>query len=166
VATGLEYVIERMDWFISLSKVVMKKDWPDNEPFRDHRASTETEVVKLFKAMLQFEMECACRAFETHPIVHLASDLLQLGDWDTKLENIKTLDSRISKNIQRYQLSQLTLYSSQIAENTENLLFEVRQIKLIYAGGAKFTANKELNIQNDTEALANGSGHTPSTGPG
>ncbi|KAK3375667.1 hypothetical protein B0T24DRAFT_698076 [Lasiosphaeria ovina] len=144
VATGLEYVIERMDWFIALSEAVMKHYRPD-EPFCEHRGRTKTELVKLFKAMLKFEMECACRAFGTHTVVRLAGDLIQLGDWHTKLEEIKMLDKRISDDIRQYRLSQLAQYSSQIAENTEDLVFEIRQIKLILSGGRMINPNKKLN---------------------
>ena len=114
-----------MDWFISLTRVVMKTEWPENHPFKCHQRSTETEAVKLFKAMLKFEMDCACREYETHPVVLLVVDMSQLGDWDNKLKTIKSLDNRISKDVQQYQLSELTEYSSQIAENTEDLLVEV-----------------------------------------
>src|SRR3569833_1900 len=133
-----------MNWFIWLTKAVMRKDWPVGFLFRDYRASTEIEVDNLFKAMLQYEMECACRAYDTKAVVRLAGDLLQLGNWDAKLDRIKTLDSRISKNIQQYQLSEVALSSSQIADNIEDLLIEIRQIKL-YTDGRMFKANKELN---------------------
>jgi N-terminal domain of NWD NACHT-NTPase/NACHT domain len=133
-----------MDWFISLTRVVMKTEWPENHPFTNHRSSTETEAVKLFKAMLRFEMECTCRTYDTHPVVCLAGDMIQLGDWQSKLENIKTLDSRISENLQRYQLSELTEYSSQMVENTEDLLVEVRQIKILYADVKQFKADKDI----------------------
>jgi hypothetical protein len=122
----------------------MKTEWPENHPFKSHQRSTETEAVKLFKAMLKFEMECACREYETHPVVLLAVDMSQLGDWDNKLKTIKSLDNRISKDVQQYQLSELTECSSQIAENTEDLLVEVRQIKISYADAKQFKANEDL----------------------
>ena len=104
----------------------MKTEWPENHPFKSHQRSTETEAVKLFKAMLKFEMKSACREYETHAVVRLLVDMSQLGDWDNTLKNIKSLDNRISKDVQQYQLSELTEYWSQIAENTEDLLVEVR----------------------------------------
>ncbi|KAH8881077.1 hypothetical protein GQ53DRAFT_668591, partial [Thozetella sp. PMI_491] len=102
IADGLEYVLERMDWFISLTKVVMKPDWPEDHPFKKYRESTATEAVKLFKAMLQFEMECACRAYDEHPIVRVAKDMIQLADWEQKLATIKDHDKRISADFQQY----------------------------------------------------------------
>ena len=70
--------------------------------------------------------------------------LSQLGDWDNKIGNIKNLESRISQDIKQYRLGELAEYSSQIAENTEDLLVEVRQIKISYADAKQFKADKDL----------------------
>jgi hypothetical protein len=88
--------------FIPLTTIVMRTDWPENHRFRNHQSRTEAEAVKLFKAMLQFEMECACRAYDMHPVVRVVRDFIQLGDWKNKLENIKILENRISEDLKQY----------------------------------------------------------------
>jgi N-terminal domain of NWD NACHT-NTPase len=146
----MEYVLERMDWFISLSGAVMKRDWPENHPFQNHRESTLNETVKLFQYMLKFEMECACRAYNNkdhpliHALLHTAKDMIQLGSWDDKVKDIKELDAKISEDIEKYKAGVQMEYSVETAENTANLLVEVRQIRLLEEDNKVFAHDERL----------------------
>ncbi|KAL7953576.1 hypothetical protein V8C34DRAFT_318057 [Trichoderma compactum] len=112
---GLEFVMNRMDWYILLTKVVLQRD------------SLRDEVVTLFKSLLKFEMECACRAYRTHPVVSFLGDIVSLSGWEEKLGDIKKHGEIIEKDLQSYGINTLAEYSLQTASNTKDILAEVKK---------------------------------------
>ncbi|KAL5085222.1 hypothetical protein Trisim1_010786 [Trichoderma cf. simile WF8] len=127
VTEGLEYVMNRMDWYIPLTKVVLQREWPDNVALQQHRSSLRGNVVTLFTSLLKFEMECACRAYSTHPVVRVLGDIVSLSGWEDKLEDIKKHGEAIEKDLQSYGINKLTEYSLQTASNTKDILTEVKK---------------------------------------
>ncbi|KAL6695564.1 hypothetical protein J3F84DRAFT_395048 [Trichoderma pleuroticola] len=126
VTEGLEFVMNRMDWYVPLTKVVLQREWPENIALQQHRSSLRYEVVSLFKSLLQFEMECACRAYSTHTVVRVLGDIVSLSGWGDKLEAIKKHGEAIETDIQSYGINTLAEYSLQTASNTKDILAEVR----------------------------------------
>ncbi|KAJ4859827.1 hypothetical protein T069G_04815 [Trichoderma breve] len=124
---GLEYVMNRMDWYIPLTKVVLQREWPDNVALQQHRSSLRDNVVTLFTSLLKFEMECACRAYSTHPVVRVLGDIVSLSGWEGKLEDIKKYGEAIEKDLQSYGINTLAEYSLQTASNTRDILAEVKK---------------------------------------
>ncbi|KAK4077832.1 uncharacterized protein Triagg1_3526 [Trichoderma aggressivum f. europaeum] len=127
VTEGLEFVMNRMDWYVPLTKVVLQREWPENVALQQHRSSLRDEVVDLFKSLLQFEMECACRAYSTHPVVRVLGDIVSLSGWGDKLEAIKKHGEAIEKDLQSYGINTLAEYSLQTASNTKDILTEVKK---------------------------------------
>ncbi|KAL6793024.1 hypothetical protein J3E68DRAFT_451469 [Trichoderma sp. SZMC 28012] len=127
VTEGLEYVMNRMDWYIPLTKVVLQREWPDNVALQQHRSSLRGNVVTLFTSLLKFEMECACRAYSTHPVVRVLGDIVSLSGWEDKLEDIKKHGGAIEKDLKSYGINKLTEYTLQTASNTKNILTEVKK---------------------------------------
>ncbi|KAL6831989.1 hypothetical protein V8C40DRAFT_237626 [Trichoderma camerunense] len=140
VTEGLEYVMNRMDWYIPLTKVVLQREWPDNVALQQHRSSLRDNVVTLFTSLLKFEMECACRAYSTHPVVRVLGDIVSLSGWEDKLENIKKHGEAIEKDLQSYGINTLTEYSLQTASNTKDILAEVRKFNEAAARAEKMRA--------------------------
>ncbi|PNP47985.1 hypothetical protein THARTR1_10404 [Trichoderma harzianum] len=127
VTEGLEFVMNRMDWYVPLTKVVLQREWPENIALQQHRSSLRDEVVTLFKSLLQFEMECACRAYSTHTVVRVLGDIVSLSGWGDKLEAIKKHGEAIETDLQSYGINTLAEYSLQTASNTKDILAEVRK---------------------------------------
>ncbi|QYS99664.1 NACHT_N domain-containing protein [Trichoderma simmonsii] len=127
VTEGLEYVMNRMDWYIPLTKVVLQREWPGNVALQQHRSSLRDNVVTLFTSLLKFEMECACRAYGTHPVVCVLGDIVSLSGWGDKLEDIKKHGEAIEKDLQSYGINTLAEYSMQTASNTNDILAEVKK---------------------------------------
>lgn len=119
--------MNRMDWYVPLTKVVLQREWPENVALQQHRSSLRDEVVTLFKSLLQFEMECACRAYSTHPVVRVLGDILSLSGWGDKLEAIKKHGEAIEKDLQSYGINTLAEYSLKTASNTKDILAEVKR---------------------------------------
>jgi hypothetical protein len=70
--------------------------------------------------------------------------MIQLSNWDKKIKDIKELDDKISKAINEYKVSVQVEYSAETAENTANLLVDVRQIRLLEEGAKKFADDERL----------------------
>jgi pterin-4a-carbinolamine dehydratase len=138
-----------MQWYTSLSKAIIKK-YEKQDRFYDHQEDTKTETVKLFKQLLKFEMQCACRALndDDHPTIHkmiiAVQDTISLHSWKEKVDEIKDLDTKLSTTIRDYELNLQTEYSSQTAENTAKLLAELWQIRIVTAEMKKFKEDKSL----------------------
>lgn len=142
MAEGLEYVMNRMNWYIPLAKVVLQREWPDNLALQQHQSSLKDEVVTLFKSLLKFEMECACRAYSTHPVVRVLGDIVSMSGWEDKLEAIKKREGAIEKDLRNYGLNTLAEYSSQAASNMNDILDEVKKSNKVATRAEKARAAK------------------------
>src|SRR5205085_10193293 len=110
----------------------------------------QNQSIERFRYMLKFEIECACRAYDNydHPVIRAllgtAKDMIQLGNWDKKVKDIKDLDEKISKTINEYKASVQVEYAVETAENTANLLVDIRQIRLLQEDAKKFADDERL----------------------
>ncbi|KAK8062516.1 ankyrin repeat protein [Apiospora hydei] len=98
----LKHVMERIEWYMSLSNALLQENWRDNDDFARWRASLRTSLVDLYKALLTLEMRCICRYYGSGSLKAHLKEMLSLVDWDADLASLKAREGDVETQISQY----------------------------------------------------------------
>ncbi|RYC55609.1 hypothetical protein CHU98_g10599 [Xylaria longipes] len=107
IATCLKHVLEQTEWYMSLSRTLLKANWSDDKSFAQHRGAMRNALIQLYKALLQLEMRCVCRYYDSHVIKASLKEMLSLVDWDGDLKSLRELEQDMAGKISEYNIQVL-----------------------------------------------------------
>jgi N-terminal domain of NWD NACHT-NTPase len=90
---GITHVVSRMDWYCSLTELLLNKDniVAGSESLEAVLQQLEKTVVALYKALLLYQMKSVCSYYRNQGLVILCS-LANLDDWDDDLKSVTDVE--------------------------------------------------------------------------
>ncbi|KAI0552690.1 hypothetical protein F4679DRAFT_45384 [Xylaria curta] len=127
ITTCLKHILEQTEWYMSLSRVLLRNNWPNDNMFTQHRSSMRNALVKLYKSLLQLEMRCVCRYYNSHEILASLQEVLSLVDWDGDLRSLKEVEQDIAEKISKYNIQALVNELFRISTGQTELTTEMKR---------------------------------------
>ncbi|KAL2195022.1 NACHT domain-containing protein, partial [Corynascus similis CBS 632.67] len=115
---GIDYVVQKMDWYSSLSSPLLG-DLPNHaDNLSKARGELEKEIVDLYKALLFYQIKSVCSYFRNRGLVFLR-DIIKLDDWDADLEAIREIERRLQHDVQAYTAQKATSHLEQLVNQAQ-----------------------------------------------
>ncbi|KAM0254678.1 hypothetical protein ACHAQJ_006528 [Trichoderma viride] len=97
---GAFHVLGRIPWYMHLSEVMLASGWKNDSDFYSQRDRTRDLLLKLYRKVLEFEMNCVCAAASSWN--NAAKNVVGWHGLGTLVREIETLDAEIAKLIKTY----------------------------------------------------------------
>ena len=127
---GIVYVVTRMDWYWSLSGLLLKENTFDEGASGDLRVQLEGRIVELYKALLAYQMKSCCSYFRKH-FPQLLRGLAQLDKWDGDLQGVRDAEESMRKDSHSFNSQQFRSHLERLVyleDQETELLRDVRQV--------------------------------------
>lgn len=109
---GALHVIGRIPWYMHLSELMLASGWKSDADFNREQDGVRERLLKLYRKVLEFEMNCVCAAASTwnnaaknvvgwHALASLVNDIEALDDELAELIN-KYIAKGVAGSILRY----------------------------------------------------------------
>ncbi|KXX78699.1 Vegetative incompatibility protein HET-E-1, partial [Madurella mycetomatis] len=127
---GITYVISRMDWYCTLTEHLLNKNniTAGNE-FRVVLHRLEETIVKLYKALLLYQMKSVCSYYRNQGLVFLRG-MLNLDDWDGDLKHVTDAEATVQNDATQYFQEQTKTFLGELvrrAKGVETQLGDIHQ---------------------------------------
>jgi hypothetical protein len=106
---GISHVVNRMDWYWSLSSSALKESSGDDGELAAVRLELENNAVHLYKALLSYQMKSVCSYYRNRGVVFL-QDLVHVDDWNGELHAVLAAESRFQQDSNVYTNQQTTCH--------------------------------------------------------
>ncbi|KAK4245662.1 NACHT domain-containing protein [Corynascus novoguineensis] len=115
---GIDYVVQRMEWYWSLSSSLLR-DLPDHAgTLAEVRGQLEEKILDLYKALLVYQIKSVCSYYHNRGLVFLR-DIIRLDDWDADLEAIRDIEQCFRHDAQAYTAQQATSHLEQLVHHAQ-----------------------------------------------
>ncbi|KAL2195258.1 NACHT domain-containing protein [Corynascus similis CBS 632.67] len=115
---GIDYVVQKMDWYWSLSSPLLE-DLPNHaDKLSKVRGELEKEIVDLYKALLFYQIKSVCSYYRNRGLV-LLRDIIKLDDWDADLEAIRDIERCFRHDAQAYTAQKVTSHLEQLVNHAQ-----------------------------------------------
>ncbi|UKZ82986.1 hypothetical protein TrVFT333_010787 [Trichoderma virens FT-333] len=109
---GAIHVLGRIPWYMHLSELILASAWKSDADFYIQRDRTREKLLKLYRKVLEFEMNCVCAAASSwnnaaKNVVgwhKLGAMVREIEELDTEISNLITnyIDRGVADSIRRY----------------------------------------------------------------
>jgi tetratricopeptide (TPR) repeat protein len=101
---GLDYVIDRIEWYIGLHRLLLKEEWEDDDKFNNTRSSVEKKICTLYRSLIEYQVTSVCTLFVDvkHAILNTLKEILGFVNWEAKLTEVKDLEAELDGDITKY----------------------------------------------------------------
>ncbi|KAL7941385.1 hypothetical protein V8C42DRAFT_335020 [Trichoderma barbatum] len=111
---GALHVLGRIPWYMHLSELILASAWRSDSDFYSQRDQTRQRLLKLYRKVLEFEMNCVCAAASSWN--HAAKNVVgwhklgamvrEIEELDAEMTNILAnyIDKRVAENILKYSV--------------------------------------------------------------
>ncbi|KAG2002803.1 hypothetical protein GB937_009449 [Aspergillus fischeri] len=128
---GMEYVVTNMDWYCSLSDHILRKEYikVGEENYEGVRDQLKSTLVKLYKALLLYQMKSVC-SYYRNQVEEFLRQMLNLQDWDEALEDVKKAETVVKNYLKQFTTLQMRDMTGKIVKDGEErneLLSGMRQ---------------------------------------
>ncbi|GIK04333.1 hypothetical protein Aspvir_008413 [Aspergillus viridinutans] len=128
---GMEYVVSNMDWYCSLSEHILSKEYikVGEENYEGVRDQLKSTLVKLYKALLLYQMKSVC-SYYRNQVGEFLRQMLNLQDWDAALEDVKKAETAVENHLKQFTTLQMRDMTGKIVKDGEErneLLSGMRQ---------------------------------------
>jgi hypothetical protein len=123
---GLEYVVDRIGWYMALCRLLLKENIPGEEGKR-FREEMENKILSLYKGLLEFQMKCTCRCYDNWAIVRLLKDMSGFTNWNEKLETVKKLEEETKSDTRDYRGQISTNLLHDLANYQKDVISELQK---------------------------------------
>ncbi|KAK3933713.1 NACHT domain-containing protein, partial [Diplogelasinospora grovesii] len=106
---GISHVVNRMDWYWSLSSSALKESSGDDGELAAVRLELENNAVHLYKTLLSYQMKSVCSYYRNRGVVFL-QDLVHVDDWNGELHAVLAAESRFQQDSNVYTNQQTTCH--------------------------------------------------------
>ncbi|KAK4220533.1 NACHT domain-containing protein [Podospora fimiseda] len=121
---GIDYVINRMDWYWSLSNNIFK-DLPGHATdLSGMRRELEDRLVDLYTALLCYQIKSVYSYFRNRGLIFF-QDIIKLDNWDAELKAIQEAEKSFQDDTHVFSTQQMLSHSNQIVTQGRNQ--EIRQ---------------------------------------
>ncbi|KAK3952421.1 NACHT domain-containing protein, partial [Pseudoneurospora amorphoporcata] len=103
---GIDYVINRMNWYWNLSNSLLKDPTNNISELDGMRGELKIQIVSLYKALLSYQIKSVCAYYRNRGLVFLR-DMITLDDWKADLEAIREAENCFQNDAQTYNNHQL-----------------------------------------------------------
>ncbi|KAG6163608.1 hypothetical protein E4U27_002427 [Claviceps purpurea] len=94
---GLAYVVGRIPWYMHVAQLLDARCWKDDERFRKTLQNTRDTLIKLYRKVLEFEMNCVCATASAWNAA--ARNVVGWNTIDQLMDSIKELDEQTIETI-------------------------------------------------------------------
>ncbi|KAF4240589.1 hypothetical protein CNMCM6457_007167 [Aspergillus fumigatiaffinis] len=128
---GMEYVVANMDWYCSLSEHILSKEYINvgEENYEGVRDQLKSTLVKLYKALLLYQMKSVC-SYYRNQVEEFLRQMLNLQDWEEALEDVKKAETAVKNYLKQFTTLQMRDMTGKILKDGEErneLLSGMRQ---------------------------------------
>ncbi|KAJ4357089.1 Vegetative incompatibility protein HET-E-1, partial [Neurospora sp. IMI 360204] len=127
---GIDYVVNRMDWYWNLSTSLLRDPTNNISELDGMRGELENQIVDLYKTLLSYQIKSICAYYRNRGLVFLR-DMITLDDWKADLGAIREAENCFQNDAQTYNNHQLAsdvkqLVSYAMSEKDQQCLKHVR----------------------------------------
>ncbi|PTB38502.1 hypothetical protein M441DRAFT_70877 [Trichoderma asperellum CBS 433.97] len=97
---GAVHVIGRIPWYMHLSELLLASGWKSDADFNREQDGVRERLLKLYRKVLEFEMNCVCAAASTWN--NAAKNVVGWHALGSLVRDIETLDDEIAALINNY----------------------------------------------------------------
>lgn len=97
---GAVHVIGRIPWYMHLSELLLASGWKSDADFNREQDGMRERLLKLYRKVLEFEMNCVCAAASTWN--NAAKNVVGWHALGSLVRDIETLDDEIATLINTY----------------------------------------------------------------
>lgn len=97
---GALHVIGRIPWYMHLSELMLISGWKSDADFNREQDAVKERLLKLYRKVLEFEMNCVCAAASTWN--NAAKNVVGWHAMDALVRDIETLDDELAQLINNY----------------------------------------------------------------
>ncbi|KAL7785935.1 hypothetical protein V8C37DRAFT_405627 [Trichoderma ceciliae] len=97
---GALHVLGRIPWYMHLSELMLASGWKNDDDFNSQRDRTRERLLKLYRKVLEFEMNCVCAAASSWN--NAAKNVVGWHGLGALVREIEQLDVEITNLVVRY----------------------------------------------------------------
>jgi hypothetical protein len=97
---GALHVIGRVPWYMHLSELMLASGWKSDAEFYREQDGVRERLLKLYRKVLEFEMNCVCAAASTWN--NAAKNVVGWNAMASLVDDIETLDAEFAELIKKY----------------------------------------------------------------
>ncbi|KAM0454791.1 hypothetical protein ACHAPV_008164 [Trichoderma viride] len=97
---GAVHVIGRIPWYMHLSELMLASGWKSDADFNREQNGVKERLLKLYRKVLEFEMNCVCAAASTWN--NAAKNVVGWHAMGSLVRDIETLDEELAELINKY----------------------------------------------------------------
>lgn len=158
---GVLYVVSRMKWYWELVDLLLDKSSRSPSETTGLRLVLEDNVTELYRQLLLYQIKSICRYYRNRLVVFF-EDLVKLGDWAGKLDDIKNTEDAIQRDSGVLNTQDMLGHLSQIPEELKTLKNQleatIRQIQENKDNKACLQALFQTNPDDDLERIKHDKG--------
>ena len=125
MAEGLEYILKSLNWYMALASVLLKHFDIGND--LDHfRSEMKDIIVDLYGKLLEYQIMCTLRCFDTWRIVRAIKAIIGLEDWDGTLKEFQSSEGQIKEKMKTYNIEVLKGIAARSDERLALIVNELR----------------------------------------
>ncbi|KAL2131012.1 hypothetical protein VTI74DRAFT_5671 [Chaetomium olivicolor] len=126
--TGIAHVISRMDWYCALTEHLLKKNnIAAGNDFQAVLRQLEKKIVKLYEALLLYQMRSVCSYYRNQGLVFLRG-LLSLDDWDGDLKLVTDAEAAVEHDAAQYFREQTKTSLGELVKHAEGMKTQLGNI--------------------------------------
>ncbi|KAK4197210.1 NACHT domain-containing protein, partial [Triangularia verruculosa] len=107
---GISRVIMMMDWYWSLTQPLLKRNETSHDAghLPQMKEQLGAQIVELYKALLSYQITFVCYCYRHRGYAFLR-DLINLDDWENKMEEVVDVETRVRQSFKAYTALQMTM---------------------------------------------------------
>ncbi|KAK4232915.1 hypothetical protein C8A03DRAFT_39421, partial [Achaetomium macrosporum] len=125
---GIAHVISRMDWYCALTEHLLKKNnIAAGNDFQAVLRQLEERIIKLYKALLLYQMRSVCSYYRNQGLVFLRG-MLSLDNWDGDLKLVTDAETAVEHDAAQYFQEQTKTSLGELVKHAEGMKTQLGNI--------------------------------------
>jgi len=142
---GIAHVISRMDWYCVLTEHLLNKNnISTGNDFQAVLHQLEERVVRLYEALLLYQMKSVCSYYRNQGLVFLRG-MLSLDNWDGDLKLVTDAEAAVEHDAAQYFQEQTKTSLGELVEYAEGVKAQL--------GNIHQTLQDFISLQKDTRKM-------------
>ncbi|EXL39405.1 hypothetical protein FOCG_17986 [Fusarium oxysporum f. sp. radicis-lycopersici 26381] len=125
---GIKYVLERVEWYWELARLLLDPGKVDNSIVR-LQSLLKRHVIKLYKKLLLYQMQSVC-LYNKHWAEVIVRDLFKADDWQDKVDSIKKVEASLREDVKQHNSEELKSRLHNIDNTLGHIHLDVKAVEL------------------------------------